>query len=120
MTIAKAIDASEAQPHNLLPFAGYQAHSNQQVGLPFKLIDYFTLVEWTGRCVREDKRGEIPPDIKPLFQRFQVNEHDWLAVIQEFNRHFIHAAGSQAKMLDWARSTNRKWCATHQPLELYK
>lgn len=90
------------------------------MGLPFKLIDYFALVEWTGRCIRKDKRGAIPHHIQPLFKRFNVNEKDWLAVITDFNRHYISAAGSSTKMKQWALSTNKKWCATHQSLNLYQ
>lgn len=104
----------------MLPFTGYQPHNNKQIGLPFKLTDYFELVEWSGRCIREDKRGAIPAHIKPLFERFMVNEQDWLEIMQEFNRHFIHAAGSPCKMLNWAKTTNKKWCATHRTLKLYK
>jgi len=29
------------------------------VGLPFHLADYLELVNWTGRAVRDDKRGAI-------------------------------------------------------------
>ena len=123
LTIAHAIDETvdnkPAQPPNLLPFIGYQAHTKQQKGLPFKLMDYFALVEWTGRCIREDKRGVITAEIKPLFERFNVNSDDWLAIITDFNRHYISAAGSSDKMSQWAYSTNRKWCATHQHLNLY-
>lgn len=120
LTLAKAVNATQAQPVNLLPFVDYQPHSKKQLGLPFKLLDYFALVEWTGRCIREDKRGAIPTDIKALFERFNVNEADWLAVIQEFNRHFIHAAGSPIHLTHWACATNRKWCATHKNLQLYQ
>lgn len=120
ITLAKAKNNHHTQPQQLLPFTGYQAHSKKQLGLPFTLIDYFELIEWTGRCIREDKRGAIPAHIKPLFERFMVNENDWLEMIKEFNRHFIHAAGSPCKMLNWAIATNRKWCATHRTLKLYK
>ena len=109
-----------AQPNNLLPFTYYQPHSKEQIGLPFKLLDYFQLVEWTGRCIREDKRGAIPAHIKPLFERFNINEQDWLAIIHDFNRHFISAAGSPNKLNLWAVATNRKWCATHRTLKLYQ
>ncbi|WP_440877558.1 transposase [Thalassotalea sp. PLHSN55] len=119
-TLAKAKHNQKAQPNKLLPFMGYQPHSKVQKGLPFKLIDYFKLVEWTGRCIREDKRGAIPAHIKPLFERFHVNEQDWLETIKQFNRHFIDAAGSPENMTKWAVCTNRKWCATHRTLKLYK
>ena len=108
------------QPVSLLPFTDYQAHAPTPLGLPFKLLDYFSLVEWTGRCIREDKRGAIPANIKPLFERFQVNEQDWLVVIKEFNRHYINAAGSAEHMQQWAISTNKKWCSTHQSIVLYR
>ena len=91
--IANAKTSQQAQPKTLLPLTGYQAHT-KQMGLPFKLIDYFQLVEWTGRCIREDKKGAIPAHIKPLFERFNINEDDWVAVIQDFNRHYISAAGN--------------------------
>jgi len=113
-------NATSAQPENLLPFTYYQPHSKQQAGLPFRLLDYFTLVEWTGRCMREDKRGAIPVHIKPLLERFNVNEKDWLAISFEFNRHYISAAGSPKRLSCWAVATNRKWCATHQKLMLYQ
>ena len=119
LAIANAVEEKSAQPANLSPFTGYQPHSKQQLGLPFKLMDYFALVGWTGRCIREDKRGAIPAHIKPLFERFNVNERDWLDIVQEFNRHYISAAGSPSKMLKWALTTKRKWCATHQNFQLY-
>jgi len=110
---------AQAQPNELLPFTGYVPHGAPSSGLPFKLFDYLALVEWTGRCVRSDKRGFIPADIKPLFERLNINEQDWLMVIKEFNRHFISAAGSQAQLTLWATNTNRRWCATHGSLQLY-
>ena len=119
MTIAKANLNEEVQPSNLLPLIGYQPHSYIPKGLPFKLIDYFVLVEWSGRCIRDNKRGAIPDDILPLFERFNVNQDDWLTVITEFNRHYISAAGRVDKMNRWASATNKKWCATHQALNLY-
>ena len=120
LSVAKANSSQQAQPKTLLPFTGYQPHSNSQIGLPFKLVDYFKLVEWTGRNIREDKRGAIPAHIKPLFDRFSVNQKDWLAIILDFNRHFISAAGESYRLKHWASKTNRAWCATHKSISLYQ
>lgn len=109
-----------SQPTPLLPFVGYSPHGKELSGLPFKLFDYLALVDWTGRCVRDDKRGFIPADIKPLFERLAINLKNWLMVIKEFNGYFISAAGDKAKLAHWAQQTNRKWCATHGSLELYQ
>jgi len=35
-------------------------------GLPFHLADYLELVNWTGRGVRDDKRGAIAEDVPPI------------------------------------------------------
>ena len=119
-SLKQATNALTAQPATLLRFTGYEPHSKIQQGLPFKLFDYLSLVEWTGRCVRDDKQGFTPAELKPLFQRLSINEEDWLTVIKAFNRHYISAAGNKNKLALWAHKTNRKWCATHGSLQLYK
>jgi len=55
-----------------------------------------------------------------LFDRLSINEKDWLTVINEFNRHFISAAGDKEQLALWAQKTNRKWCATHGDMQLYQ
>jgi LEA14-like dessication related protein len=76
-TVARAgINQSQQAQPDILQFTYYQPHSKQQIGLPFKLIEYFQLVEWTGRCIREGKRSAIPKHIKPIFERFMVDEQD--------------------------------------------
>jgi hypothetical protein len=109
----------QVQPNESLPFMGYALHGAPSFGIPFKLFDYLALVEWTGRCIRSDKLGFIPPDTKPLFERLNINEPDWLLVLKEFNRHFISAAGSQEHLTLWALNTNRRRCSTHGSLQLY-
>ncbi|WP_281560124.1 transposase [Thalassomonas sp. RHCl1] len=117
--LAGAKKAQQLQPSQILAFTGYKPHGTPSPGLPFKLFDYLNLLEWTGRCVRKDKRGYIPPDIQPLFKRLNVNEEDWLMVVKDFNRHFIHAAGSPSKMNSWAIQSGRSRCNTHMSLHLY-
>jgi REP element-mobilizing transposase RayT len=119
-SLKQATNTQTVQPATLLPFMGYDPHSKTPQGLPFKLFDYLSLVDWTGRCVRDDKKGFIPPDIKPLFERLSINEENWLTVIKEFNRHFISAAGNKDKLALWAQQTNRKWCSTHGDMQLYQ
>ena len=35
-------------------------------GIPFKLEDYIDLVDWTGRIIRDDKRGAISSSLPPI------------------------------------------------------
>ncbi|MCX2836292.1 hypothetical protein OQJ59_10880 [Microbulbifer thermotolerans] len=43
------------------------------VGLPFQLQDYLDLVDWSGRCLREDKRGAIDKQLPPILERLQID-----------------------------------------------
>ena len=41
------------------PLFGFIGDENEQStrGIPFSLLDYIELVDWSGRIIREDKRG---------------------------------------------------------------
>lgn len=106
------------QPNSVLPFTGYKAHGTPSAGLPFNLYEYLELVDWTGRCVRADKRGAIPTNVLLIMTRLNINQKDWLTVVKDFNRHFISAAGSNHHLKQHAEQTGRRWCATHGQLEL--
>ena len=51
----------------MLHFDGY-LRGTKQSGLPFSYEDYLTLVDTTGRCIRQDKRGAIPQNLPPIFE----------------------------------------------------
>jgi hypothetical protein len=56
------------QPIQLLPFVGNH-RDNMPKGIPFNLVDYLELVDWTGRIIREDKRGHIAENLPPILDR---------------------------------------------------
>ncbi|MCP3661416.1 MAG: transposase, partial [Gammaproteobacteria bacterium] len=39
--------------------------------LPFTLVEYLELVDWSGRIIRDDKRGFIAADTPPILQRLE-------------------------------------------------
>ena len=44
---------------------------NSQIqGIPFSLLDYIELVDWSGRIIREDKRGAISSQRPRLLSTF--------------------------------------------------
>ncbi|MFK8020489.1 MAG: transposase [Pseudomonadales bacterium] len=53
-------------------------------GLPGTLEDYVQLVDWTGRCLRPDKRGSIAPSIPPILKRLALPPDDWLQRASRF------------------------------------
>ena len=60
-----SLKKTRVTPSNMFPFAG-NPRENMPDGLPFRLMDYLELVDWTGWQGRDDKRGHIDgqePDI---------------------------------------------------------
>jgi hypothetical protein len=47
-------------------------------GLPFKLSDYLELLDWTGRIIRDDKRGAIQENTPDILTRLNIDTKNWL------------------------------------------
>lgn len=60
----------------LLPFEGNVIAAAQH-GLLFAEEDYLTLVDVTGRSVRQGKRGFIPQELPPILERLDIDFHTW-------------------------------------------
>ncbi|MEM7258401.1 MAG: hypothetical protein AAF404_13570 [Pseudomonadota bacterium] len=63
-------------------------------GLPFLLTDYLELLDWTGRQIRDDKRGYIDADLPCILNRLEINEDHWLYMTQNFERSFKTFVGA--------------------------
>ncbi|MGH1540579.1 MAG: transposase, partial [Arenicella sp.] len=62
--------------------------NEQQTGIPFNQIDYFKLVDWTGRSIRDDKRGSIPIQLPNILERLNIETKQWLINSSQFERRF--------------------------------
>jgi len=60
-----------------------------KASLPFNLKDYIELVDWTGRAIRDDKRGFISPTEPKLLDKLGLNEKDWLLLTTKIQRQSI-------------------------------
>jgi hypothetical protein len=101
-------DPITEQPAELLPFVGGE-HVDAPDGITYALPDYLHLVDWTGRAVREDKRGAIPAELQPIFQRLGLNESEWLETVQHFGRRYRLAAGAADKLQAMGERLGRCW-----------
>ena len=94
----------------LLPFKGGESLANDAPkGLPFSLQDYFELIDWTGRAVRDDKKGAIPVDVLPILQKLGVNEAEWVGNVNHFGRRFHSVVGSVAAMRQFSDRIGQWW-----------
>jgi len=95
--IAKAQRASspnhpQQQTQQLLRFAG-NPRETMPTGVPCRLTDYLELVDWTGRIIKANKRGQIPASTSPILQRLNIDASDWLTMAQQFEGRFGHLVG---------------------------
>jgi REP element-mobilizing transposase RayT len=67
----------------LAQFEGYIRNEEQQ-GILFSLKDYLTLVDMTGRILRDDKRGAISAHLPPILERLEINQEEWLNNATQF------------------------------------
>jgi len=103
----------QAPDRDLLPFVG-NPREQMPKGLPFALMDYLELVDWTGRIVREDKRGSIPGDTPPILQRLKIEPDAWVQLTTRFEEDFGNLVGRPDSLpaacaalgLCWARGTS--------------
>ncbi len=57
--------------------------------IPSTFSSYAQLVDWTGRQVRADKRGAIPPQLPAIFERLATDVDNWLMDTQYFEEVFL-------------------------------
>ncbi|MEJ2755026.1 MAG: transposase, partial [Gammaproteobacteria bacterium] len=77
------INALTVTPKHLQTFAG-DACLNEPSGIPFRLEEYLQLVDWTGKILRDDKKGYIPENISPILERLKIDTKQWLYCTQHF------------------------------------
>jgi hypothetical protein len=77
-------------------------------GLPFELKSYLELVELTGRCIREDKRGYIESTHFPLLERVNISPENWLKLTTQFTRVFHGAVGRPTSQSSYCENLKRK------------
>ena len=100
-----------------MPFA-CEVKSQESKCIPMDKLAYITLVDWTGRCIREDKRGAIPPHLAPILDRIGMDEQKWLSHSQHFETRFKTMAGSWSSIKKAAKQLGRCWFQGKKPKTL--
>ena len=93
------------QPKSLLPFTSNQRGD----GIPFSLMDYFALVDNTGRCVDPRKKGYIEENQLNVLDSLDITEDDWLELVQNFEGKFAGFAGRSEMLYYHANQHGRAY-----------
>lgn len=65
------------------------------IGIPFTAKDYLELVDWSGKFVRQGKRGPIDSEAPPILQRLCLTSDAWKILTMQFEEKFDHWVGSE-------------------------
>ena len=98
----------DQQPSTLLAFAG-NPRKHQPEGLPFKYTDYLKLVDWTGRILRDDKRGTIPSDTPEILTRLNIETKHWLYLTKDFESPFTSLVGCAHNVKKACEELGKNW-----------
>ncbi len=77
--------------------------------LPFYLSSYIDLVDETGRCLRNDKRGFISKSTAKTIDDIGINPDDWLNELKGFKSIGFSAVGTAEQLKEFSVKTKRKW-----------
>ena len=94
---------------HLLEFGGSDSLKRPATAIAFPLDDYIALVDWTGRAIRADKRGSIPKQLAPVFERLNMSSEDWLSAVKNASHHYGLAKGPLSRLKEYAQRLGRQW-----------
>jgi REP element-mobilizing transposase RayT len=83
---------------------------NESEGLPFSLKDYLSLVDWSGRHINPNQRGEISPSQPEILTHLAIEDDFWLDAIHRFEHQYGCFAGTEYALRRCANEHNQAWC----------
>ncbi len=92
----------------LKDFLTQGGHLKEQI--PYHYQEYLELVDWSGRAIRNDKRGSIDNHLPPILRRLNIDSHHWCKAMQPKGAHqFSRAVGCCDKLRAYAAKLNIRW-----------
>ncbi len=95
--------SSSALKPALLPFAGDAHKNNHPEHIPYNLIEYIQLVEWSGRQIRAGRRSYIQHQVPPIFARLKMSAAAWLHNCQHLEHTYHRVIGSSSRLLEFCK-----------------
>jgi len=99
----------KSSPPQSIKLAQFIAGSPTKDGIAFSLTDYLELADWTGRCVRIDKRGAIPSGTPKLLNQLGLDNETWLETVKAFSSDFHSFIGPEDKLQMLCQKQKKKW-----------
>jgi len=78
-------------------------------GIPFNLTEYIELVEWSGRIIREDKKGHIPQHLPDIVKRLNIDARHWVYLTKNFEKPFKNLVGAAHHVRSACDEIGKNW-----------
>ena len=77
--------------------------------MPYYLSSYIDLVDQSGRCILENKRGFISPQAEQVMDQLGINPNTWIDELKGFKSVGYSAVGTVKQLKDYSVRTKKKW-----------
>jgi hypothetical protein len=108
-SIHDRIQAIKKQPTHQLRLRKFAGQAPKERTLPCSQADYFTLLDWTGRALRVDKRGHIDQGLPPILTRLNIDPTAWEETMQPQGNVFGRAMGQLDHLRVHAKALGQSW-----------
>ena len=75
---------------------------------------YLELLDWTGRQIRDGKRGHIAPHLRPVLERLDLDVKAWVDNVESYGGLFRRLAGKLKRLKELARANGSAWLHGHR------
>ncbi|WP_306108108.1 hypothetical protein [Pseudoalteromonas tunicata] len=86
----------------------FGSNANNQT-IPFKLLDYLELADWSGRHFDPKKRGAISKTQPKILLDHGIETAVWLEAVQNFRRQYSNFAGQPSTLRQCAHQHQQSW-----------
>ncbi len=73
------------------------------------LKDYLELVDWSGRILREDKKGAIPQHLPAILHRLEMDARHWVYLTKNFEKPFKDLVGAVHHVRKVCDAMGKRW-----------
>lgn len=105
------VDArTDERPHAVIPLRAFSDEVDKNApAIPYTCRDYLSLVDWSGRLIREDKRGAIDAALPPILKRLGIELGSWELLMSRRGTVFGRAMGKLDTMRLHAATLGQSW-----------
>jgi putative transposase len=101
-----------------LPLQPFSDAASGAASIPYSFTEYLQLVDWTGRAIRNDKRGHIDAALPSIVARLNIDPDAWEAAMQPRGNVFGRAMGRLNHLQLHAKALGQSWVRGLRKAEL--